>query len=145
MAETYLRVSLGVQPTQGGAAELVPPPELAGVDFRYVVVKEGGEEGVVVVDGEPSLIARLQTAPAITKLTAGRLAAVRDGYPPPRLKQRYRLQTAAPVEEALVVPVCDRRGGQAGRRHPSDGPVGLLPHRRAGDAAVTHSPRALEP
>ena len=104
MAETYLRVSLGVQPTQGGAAELVPPPELAGVDFRYVVVKEGGEEGIVVVDGEPSLIARLQTAPAITKLTAGRLAAVRDGYPPPRLKQRYRLQTAAPVEEALSSP-----------------------------------------
>ncbi|KOU08787.1 hypothetical protein ADK86_03230 [Streptomyces sp. NRRL F-5755] len=91
MAEAYLRVKLAVRPTGGGAAQLVVPPELEDVNYRFVLVKDGAEEGIVVIDEAPSLITRLQRTTSITRLSGKRLAEVRAGYPPPRVKQKYRV------------------------------------------------------
>src|SRR3954452_22832739 len=100
MAEVYLQVKLGIRPTKGGAAELVPPRELEGLNYQFVVVKDGAEEGIVAVNEEPELAAELETSDQITGLTGEQVAKVRANSPPPRLKQRYRSQPAAIGDEA---------------------------------------------
>ena len=101
MAKAYLRVTLEVRPTGGGAAELVPPPALEDVDYRYVVVKDGAAEGIVVIEETPAVVSRLQKAEGITKLTAKQLHNVRTGYPAPRMKQKVQTEEGRPVEETM--------------------------------------------
>ena len=110
MTETYLQVKLGVRPTHGGAAELVPPPELDGVNYRFVLVKDGAEEGVIVVDEAPSLVTRLQKAPEITRLSGKQLEKIRASYPPPRLKQKYRAAAVSEGKPSTAVFETDDEG-----------------------------------
>lgn len=110
MGKVYLQVKLGVRPVGGGAAELVMPPELDGVDFRFVQVKDGAEEGIVVVDEEPSMVAKLTSAADVTQLSSTRQAKVRTSYPEPRLKQKYRAPATPVHGESATVFETDEEG-----------------------------------
>ena len=92
MPTAYFRIPLTVNPTGGGAAELVAPDALQEIDYSYLIVKEGCEEGIVALEAPNAVISELAAADTYEKLTARKMQSVRRGYPPPKLKQRYRLR-----------------------------------------------------
>jgi hypothetical protein len=92
MAATHFRIRLTVQPSGGGEARLVPPKVLQGLRYRFVLVKDGGEEGIVQLDEPRSVLEKIQRTKDCTKLTEKQLETVMSGYPAPKLKQRYRLR-----------------------------------------------------
>jgi len=113
MPEVYLQVKLVVRRAGGGAAELVLPPQLEGVNFRFLLVKDGAEEGIVsVVDEAPSLVERLQKAVEITKLSLEQLESIRASYPAPRLKQKYRVQAVSEGETPTALVETDDEGNR---------------------------------
>ncbi|HEX9374162.1 MAG TPA: hypothetical protein VF897_24325 [Roseiflexaceae bacterium] len=99
MPVAFFQVRLSVQPTSGGQAELVVPDVLHDLDYRFVIVKDGGEEGIVRLDAPADVIDRVSKDQRCTKLTAKQAEALRGSYPPPRLKQRFRI-APTPSEDA---------------------------------------------
>jgi hypothetical protein len=108
MALTHFKIQLSVEPKGGGEAQLVPPPVLQGLSYRFVLVKDGGEEGIVQLDEPKSVLEKIQRNRNCTKLTKKQLETVRSGYPAPKLKQRYRarplVQEAGPHADATAEP-----------------------------------------
>jgi hypothetical protein len=108
MALTHFKVQLSVEPKGGGEAQLVPPPVLQGLSYRFVLVKDGGEEGIVQLDEPKSVLEKIQKSRNCTRLTKKQLETVQGGYPVPKLKQRYRVRPlvyeASPHAEATAEP-----------------------------------------
>lgn len=98
MPVAYYQIPLSLQPTGGGQAQLAVPAALHDLSYQFVIVKDGGEEGIVRVDEPKATLDALAKNEGITKLTEKQMTELRAGYPPPRLKERYRL-VAAPVAE----------------------------------------------
>ena len=90
MPAAFFRVPLSVQPTSGGMAELVVPEALRDLAYHFVLVKEGGDEGIVRVEAPEAELKRLDKEGGYDRLTSKQLETVRRGYPPPKLKTRYR-------------------------------------------------------
>jgi hypothetical protein len=90
MANTYYQVTLSVRPKSGAAAELVPPPALQEVDYSYVIVKDGGTEGIIRVEASDAQLKKLEADPLCKKLTAKQLESLSKSYPAPKLKKMYR-------------------------------------------------------
>lgn len=90
MANPYYQVTLSVQPKSGGAAELVPPQALQGLDYRYVIVGDGGTEGIVRVEASEEQLKKIEADPLCKKLTAKQLESLLKSYPAPKLKKVYR-------------------------------------------------------
>lgn len=90
MAIAYLHVRLTVQPTRGGDAELVLPDALQGLDPHFVVVNEGGQEGILQVDAPKAILKKIAQDDRCTLLSLEDMNDLRKGYPPPKIKQRYR-------------------------------------------------------
>ncbi|GAA4609827.1 hypothetical protein BJY16_007527 [Actinoplanes octamycinicus] len=88
MAVAHFRIRTAVQPA-GGDATLTVPDALDGVDFRFVLVRDGGEEALIRVDQPADVLKRLANAPGMTRLTAKQLTAARADYPAPCRKQLY--------------------------------------------------------
>ena len=84
----YFRVPLEVRPVGGGRAELSPPPALEGTGYRFVAVKDGGEEAVIEVDAQQRVLGRVAADGSCTRLSGDEAEALRASYPAPRLKQR---------------------------------------------------------
>ena len=95
MPMAYFKVPLTVRQEGAREAALVPPKVLAGLNYRFVVVKDGGEEAIVRVDEPSSALAKVEKDKRCTRLTRKQLDTVRSGYPPPKLKERYRPQPSA--------------------------------------------------
>jgi hypothetical protein len=105
MPAAFFQVRLSVQPKSGGEAELMPPQVLQGLDYQYVVVKEGGEEGIVKLDGPDSALKQVERDKDCKKLTPRQLEALRANYPKPKLKTKYRTQMQLQsMGEALPMP-----------------------------------------
>src|SRR6266536_900388 len=91
MAQEYFQIRISIRPS-GGEAELVAPPALQGLNYRYVIVKDGGEEAVVALDESRPVLTKLQRRKDCTRLTAKQLETLRGSYPAPKLKEKYRRQ-----------------------------------------------------
>jgi hypothetical protein len=115
MAIAFFRVQLSVQPRAGGAAELVVPNVLQGLNYQFIIVKEGGEEGVVRVEASAADLEKIEKDQNCKKLTDPQMKELKNSsYPPPKLKQKYRLQTQAKSEtEGISEPfVVDEQGNR---------------------------------
>ena len=60
MASAYFQVQLSVQPKGGGEAVLVPPAVLQSMDYHLVIVKEGGAEAIVKLDGPNAALKQVE-------------------------------------------------------------------------------------
>ena len=91
MVGAFYRVRLSVRPKGGGKAELVPPNILQDLRYRFVIVKEGGEEGMVRIEEPEAVLETIEQDKDCWKLTARRVEALKKEYPAPKLKKKYRM------------------------------------------------------
>ena len=93
MPVAFFQIPLSVQPKGGGEAELVPPKALQGQNYRFVIVKDGGEEGIVKLEESEALLKKVGKAKDCKKLTKEQMKTLQKNYPRPKLKQKYRMRT----------------------------------------------------
>jgi hypothetical protein len=112
VAQAFFKVRLTIQP-KGGDAELVTPKVLEDVTWRFAVIKEGGEEGIVTVEGSNAAIANVAKDPACTKLTKDTLETALKAYPTPKLKKKFRPAPSGPPDTVGGGPVpMDEKGNR---------------------------------
>jgi hypothetical protein len=99
MSVAFFQVVLSVQPKGGAEAELVLPKVLQGRNYRFVIVKDGGEEGIVKLEGPQEVIKKVEKDKGCEKLTKKQMEKQQKTYPVPKIKKRYRMRTQAPEEE----------------------------------------------
>ena len=99
MSVAYFQIALSVQSKGRGEATLVPPAAIQGAGYRFLIVKEGGQEGIVQVDGPDATLKQIENDKDCKKLTAKQLETLRSSYPKAKVKQRYR-PLAVPGPEA---------------------------------------------
>ncbi len=92
MSVAFFQISLSVQP-KGGEAELVPPKVLQDLNYRFVIVKDGGEEGIVKLEESEAVLKKVEKDKDCKKLTKKQMEALQKKYPQPKLKQKYRMRT----------------------------------------------------
>ena len=92
MAVAYFQIQLSVQPKSGGGAVLVPPTVLQSTNYAFVIVKEGGAEAIVRIEGTDAVLRQVEKDKNCKKLTAKQLAALQESYPKPKIKSKYRTQ-----------------------------------------------------
>jgi hypothetical protein len=92
MPVAFFQVRLSVQPKAGGEAELIPPQALHGLNYQFIHVKDGGQEGIVKLEGLDPVLKQVEKDKDCKKLTAKQLETLRASYPKPKIKQKYRLQ-----------------------------------------------------
>ena len=97
MAVAFFQIPLSVKPKAGGEAELVPPQALQDLNYRFVIVKEGGEEGIVKLEESRQVLQKVAEHEDCKKLTERQLEELKQSYPQPKLKQKYR--TREQIEE----------------------------------------------
>jgi hypothetical protein len=61
------------------------------VQYRFVIVKEGGEEGIVRIEAPDAVLETIERDEDCRKLTARRVEALKKEYPAPKLKKTYRM------------------------------------------------------
>ncbi len=96
MSEAFFKISLSLE-SKGGQTRLAPPKALKDLNFRFVIVKEGGKEAIVSVKGSQTKLKNLEKSKNCQKLTSKQAQALKETYPPPRLKQKYRLRAQVPA------------------------------------------------
>ena len=106
MPVAFFQIPLSVQPGESGYAGLVPPQAVAGLNYRFVIVKEGGEEAIVQIDAPDAELKQVAADAKCKKLTAKQMEALRKSYPPPKLKRKLR------------APVQSRETGEAAAKGP---------------------------
>lgn len=108
MPTTYIQAKLTVQPT-AGQAELVVPEVLRGLNYRFVIIKDGGEECIVQLDAPAATLENIGQDPACTRLSAKQAKSLLASYPPPRIKRLFRIEAptvndpAAPLIEQVAL------------------------------------------
>lgn len=103
MAKSYFEVKLSVKPEGGGAARLVIPNVLQRLDYQFVMVQEGGREGVILLDESTDTAKKVARDKKCKKLTKKQMEKVLAGYPPPRLKKKFRFRELNAKAEDLDV------------------------------------------
>lgn len=92
MPDGLFVVQLSAAADAGGRPQLQPPPALAGLDFRYLSVKQGGTEAVVRVTAAADSLKTLERGDGCKKLTPKQADQWRAGCATPTLKRQYRPQ-----------------------------------------------------
>ena len=115
MAMAYFQVELSVNPGSEGRAELVLPKALAGLDYQFLIVKEGAAEGIVKFQGAAEAIKKIQKNKQCKKLTKKQMDKLKGTYPQPRLKKKYRekvefLEGEGDAPTAVKVFELDKKG-----------------------------------
>jgi len=90
MTMAYFQVDLSVKPGSGGQAELVLPKALKGLDYQFIIVKDGGQEGIIKFEAPAEAIKKLEKHKQCKKLTTKQMEKLMDSYLPPRTKKKYR-------------------------------------------------------
>ena len=111
------QVQLSVHPTAGGGG-LLPPQPLQGLSYHFILVKDGGAGGVIRLEASEALLKQVEKDKACRKLYRQSTGHLQASYPPPKLKQKYR----------LLPPVLDA--------HPADAGGGLFEVDDAGNRVV---------
>ncbi|CAG1003468.1 hypothetical protein MYXO_03210 [Myxococcaceae bacterium] len=96
MPTVFFQIKLSVRPKSGGEAELVLPKVLQGLACQFLIVKEGGEEGIIQTDVSGTALKQVEKDPACKKLTAPQMETLKASYPLPKLKTKYRMQAQQP-------------------------------------------------
>lgn len=99
MPVAFFQVPLSVQPKSGGTAEILVPEVLRDLNYGFVIVKEGAEEGIVRVDASETDLEKITGDANCTRLDSETMKALYDSYPQPKLKQQY--QTKVPIPQPL--------------------------------------------
>lgn len=99
MPVAFFQVPLSVQPKSGGTAEILVPEVLRDLNYGFVIVKEGAEEGIVRVDVSETDLKKITGEANCTRLDLASMKALYESYPKPKLKQQY--QTKAPTPQPL--------------------------------------------
>jgi hypothetical protein len=103
MPVAYYQIQLALQPTGGGQAQLAVPEALHELSYQFVIVKDGGEEGIVRVEAPKATLDALAKTESLKKVTEHQVAELRAGYPPPRLRERYRLVATPPADAEVLL------------------------------------------
>jgi hypothetical protein len=92
MPIAYFQVRLSVHPTGGGKAELVLPQALQGLNYDFVIVKDGGDEGIVKLHETDAGLQKVKQDQDCKQLPPEQVEELQKTYPPPKLKKKYRKQ-----------------------------------------------------
>lgn len=104
MPTAFFQVPLSVQPKEGGEAGFVLPQALQDLLYRFVIVKEGGEEGIIRIEGTNTILKQVEKEKGCKKLTAKQMEAVRKTYQQPRIKKKYRERISTEeLDEDVIV------------------------------------------
>lgn len=98
MAVAFFQVQLSVQAKEYGEAELVLHEVLPELNYQFVIVKEGGKEGIVKVEASEENLQEIEKNENWKKLTESEMETLKESYPAPKIKQKYRLPTQAESE-----------------------------------------------
>ena len=103
MPVEFFQVPLSIQPKARGEAELVPPKVLKNLNYQFVIIKEGGEEGVIQIDVPQKVLTELEKDKTCQKLTTAQLEELKKTYQAPKLKQKYRFHLQSQQEQERAV------------------------------------------
>jgi len=124
MPVAFFQVPLSVQPKSGGTAEILVPEVLRDLNYGFVIVKEGAEEGIDRVDVSETDLKKITGEANCTRLDLASMKALYESYPKPKLKQQY--QTKAPTPQPLpataAIPRPPQVAGEAMEPPPSQPP-----------------------
>ena len=95
MPIAYFRLKLTARPTAWGGAELVPPTVVRDTNYAFVIVKDGGKEGIARIDEPQSVLATVEEHRDCSRLTPKKAQAMREDYPKPKLKEVLRRRPRA--------------------------------------------------
>ena len=90
MPVEFVQVRLSVKPKIRGEAELVPPKVLEGLNYQFVIVKDGGEEAIVKLEAPKEVLKKLEKDKDCKKLATDQAKKLQRTYPPPKLTRKYR-------------------------------------------------------
>jgi hypothetical protein len=96
MPETFFKITLSLE-VKGGQASLMPPKGLKGLEVGFVIVKQGGKEAIVSVEGPQKKLNKLEKSKDCQKLTSKQAQELKEAYAQPRITRKYRLRTQAPA------------------------------------------------
>lgn len=96
MPVAFFQVPLSVQPKSGGTAEILVPEVLRDLNYGFVIVKEGAEEGIVRVDVSETDLKKITGEANCTRLDLASMKALYESYPKPKLKQQYQTKASSP-------------------------------------------------
>lgn len=112
MAVAFFQVQLSVQKQDYGEATLILPEVMPELNYQFVIVKEGGEEGIIKVETSEENLQQIEQNQSYKKLTKSQMETLKESYPVPKVKQKYRLPTSEAIEtEQSIEPfVVDESG-----------------------------------
>ena len=96
MPVAFFQVQLSVQPKARGEAELLPPQILQGLNYHFILVKDGGAEGVIKLEELDAVLKLVEKDKTCRKLTVKQLETLQASYPKPKIKQKYLMRPQSP-------------------------------------------------
>ncbi len=113
MAVAFFQVQLSVKPKEAGEAELVLPEIAKNLNYQFVVVKEGGNEGIIKLEAAEEKLKEIEKESRnFKKLTESELETLKKSYPAPKLKQKYRSISPEEAETSSEPFALDDRGNR---------------------------------
>jgi len=106
MPVAFFQTRLSLQ-TAGGQAQLLVPEALSDLDYQFVIAKDS-TEAIVRVEAPAKTLEQIAADEACTRLSPKEAEKLRASYPPPQLKQRYRL--ASPDDTGVEHYALDAQG-----------------------------------
>lgn len=91
MSIAFFKVPLSVEPKPGGEAEILVPKVLQGLNYAFVIIKEGATEGIVRVETANADLGKIEKTQNCQKLSSKEMNKLYDSYPPPKLKEKYKM------------------------------------------------------
>jgi len=94
MPKQKFHVKLKVTTSEEGYSGFVLPNSLENLDCSFVVVKDGGEEAILNVNGKSTDLTKAEKDKDVKKLSDKQANDLKKSYPKPKLKKKYRLKIA---------------------------------------------------
>src|SRR5262249_30083489 len=79
------------------------PERVRAMSYAFVIVRNGGTEGVVRVEGEDSALQALGNDPSCRRIDEDQLRSLREEYQPIRTKQRFQPDPTSPGRVATLL------------------------------------------
>lgn len=96
MSENLFQITLSIEPKSNGKAELVSPKILLELNYQFVIVKDGGNEGIISIDEPDAVLKEVEENKDCKKLTVEQMKILQKSYPAPRIKKIFRKRTQIP-------------------------------------------------
>ncbi len=93
MSENFFQITLSIEPKSNGKAELVSPKVLLELNYQFVIVKDGGNEGIISIDEPDAVLKEVEENKDCKKLTVEQMKISQKSYPAPRIKKIFRKRT----------------------------------------------------